>query len=110
MGPRRATLDDLREGAERCLAAPSPTAAQCHELAARVLGALGSLEAAWDEAGPAESHPYRGLASSRSSSAFRGASEPSSSSVALERALQASEARNQDAQREIARLRALLGE
>lgn len=88
----RVRLAELRARAEACLANEQPTAAEAHELAARVLEALAAIEDA------SERHPFR-------EPAPRDEAHETAAVVALERALEASEARLRAALEEIAALR-----
>jgi hypothetical protein len=89
----RIRLYDLRERAERVLATESPSVAEAHELAARVLEAIAALEGVEDR------HPFRDAPQ-------RDVAEESAAVVALERSLEASEERLRAALAEIATLRA----
>lgn len=88
----RVTLEALRAQAEQVLSAETPTTAEAHELAAKVLEALSVIGSAQ------EGHPFR-------EPAHREAMEESAAVVALERALEESEDRLRTAKEEIATLR-----
>lgn len=89
---RRIRVHDLRERAEHLLANEAPSAAESHELAALLLESLDLL------GGEEDRHPFR-------EPARREEMEENAALVALERSLEASEARLRSAQAEIDTLR-----